>query len=177
MPSKKNARKHSTRKIDDEKALQASLFAKVDPKTWDTLTVVLKQFKVDGTGIYLEHNGLLTEFPVFIGKAPAGHPYPQAFKDGTDDEKWCYVETSNDLALLQDLETDLYCVRAIKSVLLRRKLPSGRVISIDTCEFALLNGGAGVAHINMDINDNHAANLKSVHEPEARKMLMDFTET
>ena len=62
MPSKKNGRKHSTRKIDDEKALQASLFAKVDPKTWDTLTAVLKQFKVDGTGIYcLVHDQCATE--------------------------------------------------------------------------------------------------------------------
>ena len=77
------------------------------------------------TGSHIEHQ-LLREFPLFFGKAPSGHPYPQAFVDGTDDEKWCYIEAIDDM------------------VLLCRKLPSGRVISIDTCDFALLNGGAGI---------------------------------
>ena len=109
------------------------------------------------TGSHIEHQ-LLREFPLFFGKAPSGHPYPQAFVDGTDDEKWCYIEAIDDM------------------VLLCRKLPSGRVISIDTCDFALLNGGAGIAHVNMDNGDNNVVNLKIVHEPEARKMLLDFTE-
>ena len=80
-------------------------------------------------------------------------------KEGATDKDYCYVER---------LDDDL--------VLLRRKLPSGRVISIDTCNFALLNGGAGIAHLNMNNGDNRVENLKYVKEGEARKMLMDFEE-
>ena len=126
-------------------------------KMFEDFKAALVSFKANGTGSHIEHQ-LLREFPLFSGKAPPGHPYPQAFKDGTDDEKWCYIEAIDDM------------------VLLRRKLPSGRVISIDTCDFALLNGGTGVAHINMDNGDNRVANLKNVREPEARKMLLEFTE-
>ena len=59
-------------------------------------------------------------------------------------------------------------------MLLRRKLPSGRVISIDTCDFAMLSGGAGVAHLNMNNGDNRFENLKFVKEGEARKLLMGW---
>ena len=86
-------------------------------------------------------------------------PTRQAFKEGATDEDYCYIERVDD---------DL--------VLLRRKLPSGRVISIDTCDFAMLNGGAGIAHLNMNNSDNRVKNLKWVKEGEARKMLMDFEE-
>ena len=61
-------------------------------------------------------------------------------------------------------------------MLLRRKLPSGRIISIDTCDFAMLNGDNGIAHLNMNNGDNRVENLKCVKEDEARKMLMDFKE-
>lgn len=62
----------------------------------------------------------------------------------------------------------------IDLVLLRRKLPSGRIISIDTCDFTMLNGGYGIAHINMDNSDNRADNLKYVTEAEARQLLLQY---
>ena len=40
----------------------------------------------------------------------------------------------------------------------------------------MLNGGAGIAHLNMNNSDNRVENLKWVKEGEARKMLMDFEE-
>ena len=40
----------------------------------------------------------------------------------------------------------------------------------------MLNGGAGIAHLNMNNSDNRVNNLKWVKEGEARKMLMDFEE-
>ena len=144
MPSKKSAHKQREKKNDE-----------VD---WHAFTAALEQFKEDGTGSAIEDT-LLKEFPLFYGKAPAGHPYPQAFKEGATDEDYCYIERVDD---------DL--------VLLRRKLPSGRIISIDTCNFAMLNGGAGIAHLNMNNGDNRGENLKWVKEDEARKMLMDFGE-
>ena len=144
MPSKKSTRKQREKKNDE-----------VD---WHAFTAALEQFKKDGTGSAIEDT-LLKEFPLFYGKAPAGHPYPQAFKEGATDEHYCYIERVDD---------DL--------VLLRRKLPSGRIISIDTCNFAMLNGGAGIAHLNMNNGDNRGENLKWVKEDEARKMLMDFEE-
>mmetsp|Transcript_29058 Transcript_29058/g.67995 ORF Transcript_29058/g.67995 Transcript_29058/m.67995 type:complete len:198 (-) Transcript_29058:1960-2553(-) len=142
MPSKKSARKQREKKNDE-----------VD---WHEFTTALMHFKRDGTGSHIEDQ-LLKEFPLFHGKAPAGHPYPQAFTEGATDEHYCYVECVDD---------DL--------VLMRRKLPSGRVISIDTCEFAMLNGGAGIAHLNMNNGDNRVENLKWVKEAEARKLLMEF---
>ena len=64
MPSKKSARKQ--REKNDE----------------DWLFIAgLEQFKKDGTGSAIEDT-LLKEFPLFYGKAPVGHPYPQAFKEG-----------------------------------------------------------------------------------------------
>ena len=53
-------------------------------------------------------------------------------------------------------------------------LPSGRTINIDTMDFAMLNGGQGLAHINMNNSDNRVSNLKYVPESEARKMLTEF---
>jgi len=44
---------------------------------------------------------LLREFPIFRGKAPVGHPYPQAWTDGATDEKYCYVEEVDDMVLLR----------------------------------------------------------------------------
>ena len=144
MPSKKSARKQREKKNDE-----------VD---WRTFTAALEQFKKDGTGSTIEGT-LLKEFPLFHGKAPADHPYPQAFTEGATDKECCYIERVDD---------DL--------VLLRRKLPSGRTISIDTCDFAMLNGGAGIAHLNMNNGDNRIDNLKWIGEAEARRMLMDFEE-
>ena len=132
-----------------------------DEAEWRAFMITCKQFKHDGTGSHID-NVLLKEFPLFHGKAPAGHPYPQAFKDGATDKDYCYIECVDD-----DLDS---------LVLLRRKLPSGRVISIDTQWFAMLNGGAGIAHLNMNNSDNRVKNLKWVKEGEARKMLMDFEE-
>ena len=130
----------------------------VDAAEWREFLDALDQFKQDGTGAHIAST-LLHEFPLFIGKAPAGHPYPQAWTEGAIDEKYCYIE---------EVDEDL--------VLLRRKLPSGRIISIDTMDFALLNGGEGIAHLNMDNGDNRAENLKRVNEAEARKLLMEFEE-
>ena len=132
-----------------------------DEAEWRAFMVACKQFKQDGTGSHID-NVLLKEFPLFHGKAPAGHPYPQAFKDGATDKDYCYIECVDD-----DLDS---------LVLLRRKLPSGRIISIDTQWFAMLNGGAGIAHLNMNNSDNRVKNLKRVKEGEARKLLMDFEE-
>ena len=46
--------------------------------------------------------------------------------------------------------------------LLRRMRPSGRTINIDTMDFAMLNGGQGLAHINMNNSDNRVKNRKWV---------------
>ena len=142
MPSKKNARKQRENKTaaQDRPAFIASL----------------KQFKEDGTGSVIDPM-LVSQFPLFHGKAPPGHPYPQAFTEGATDETYCYVEM---------VEEDL--------VLLRRRLPSGRVIWIDTCEFAMLNGSVGIAHRNMDNGDNRVANLAYVTEAEARRLLLEY---
>ena len=118
-------------------------------------TGALQQFIKDGTGSQIEHT-LLREFPLFRGNAPAGHPYPQAWAGGATDDSYCYIQEVDDM------------------ILLRRKLPSGRIISIDTMDFAMLNGGAGIAHLNMNNGDNRVENLKCVGEAEARKLLMEF---
>ena len=122
---------------------------------WRAFTEALAKFKEDGTGSRIDAT-LLAEFPLFHGKAPPGHPYPNAFKGGATDEKYCYVEAVDGL------------------VLLRRRLPNGRVINIDTCDFDMLNGGVGIAHINMNNGDNRVENLKMVTEAEARKMLLEY---
>ena len=46
---------------------------------WRALLDALHQFKRDGTGVDDE---LIRQFPIFHGKAPVGHPYPQAFTEG-----------------------------------------------------------------------------------------------
>ena len=87
MPSKKNARKQRENKTaaQDRPAFIASL----------------KQFKEDGTGSVIEPM-LVSQFPLFHGKAPPGHPYPQAFTEGATDETYCYVEmVEEDLVLLR----------------------------------------------------------------------------
>jgi hypothetical protein len=117
----------------------------------------MQQFKTYGTGVLLGDE-LLDAFPLFHGKAPVGHPYPQAFRQGATDDVYCYIERVCD---------DL--------VLLRRKLTNGSTISIDTCDFNMLNGGVGIAHLNMDNGDNRIANLAQVTEADARKLLMEFS--
>ena len=119
------------------------------------MTALNMQFKRDGTGVVVDQ-ALVNQFPLFHGKAPPGHPYPQAFTEGATDTRFCFVETVGDMTLL------------------RRMLPSGRTINIDTMDFAMLNGGQGLAHINMNKSDNRVSNLKYVPESDARKMLMEF---
>ena len=46
---------------------------------WRAFIDALDQFKRDGTGVDDE---LIQQFPIYHGKAPAGHPYPQAFTEG-----------------------------------------------------------------------------------------------
>lgn len=125
---------------------------------WRAFINALGQFKKDGTGSRIDHE-LLSEFPLFHGKAPPGHPYPQAFTEAPSDDVYCFVRLVDEGV-----------------VLLSRHLPSGRVISIDTCEFAMLNGGVGIAHVNMDDRDNRVENLKYVTEAEARRMLAEYVE-
>ena len=144
MPSKKNARKQRENKT-----------AAQDEVDWPAFIASLKQFKEDGTGSVIEPM-LVSQFPLFHGKAPPGHPYPQAFTEGATDETYCYVEM---------VEEDLVL-----------RLPSGRVISIDTCEFAMLNGSVGIAHLNMDNGDNRVANLKYVTEAVGRRLLLEYVE-
>ena len=143
MPCKKSAHKKREKVYAEEE--------------WQAFVVACKQFKIHGTGSHVD-DVLIKEFPLFYGKAPSGHPYPQAFTEGATDEHYCYVSLVDDL------------------VLLCRKLPSGRVISIDTREFAMLNGGTGVAHLNMNNGDNRLSNLRVVNESEGRKLLMEFVQ-
>ena len=58
-------------------------------------------------------------------------------------------------------------------VLLRRRLPSGRIISIDTCNNDMLTGGYGIAHLDMNNANNVPSNLKWVNEAEARVLLLN----
>ena len=118
----------------------------------------LEQFELDGTSARIDAS-LVAQFPLFRGKAPCGHPYPQAFMEGPEDGARCYVESVAD---------NLH--------LLRHRLSSGRIISIDTCDFAMLNGGAGIAHLNMNNADNRVSNLKYVSESEARELLLEYEE-
>ena len=60
-------------------------------------------------------------------------------------------------------------------VLLSRKLAGDRTIYIDCGPGgAMLRGGEGIAHRDMDNGNNHVDNLCSVREAEARKMLGAF---
>lgn len=61
-------------------------------------------------------------------------------------------------------------------VLLSRRLPSGRVLHVDTLDGAMLSGGSGILHKNFNNSDNRVANLAYVTEAEARKALMAFVE-
>ena len=61
-------------------------------------------------------------------------------------------------------------------ICLSRKLPSGRIIRVDTQNNAMLTGGLGIAHVNMNNGDDRFTNLKLVTEQEARQMLMAFQE-
>jgi hypothetical protein len=115
----------------------------------------LKQFKEDGTGSVIDAT-LLAEFPLFRGQAPTGHPYPQAFTDSPTDAKHLFLRKSDGM------------------VLLCRHLSNGRIIQIDTDDFKMLNGGFGIAHLNMDNSDNRIDNIKLVTEAEARKMLLEY---
>lgn len=117
----------------------------------------LWMFQVTGAGLTIDAR-LIATFPLFEGKAPAGHPYPQAYKEGATDAAFCFVETIDDMALL------------------RRTLRSGRVISMDTDGFTMLNDGYGIAHLNMNNADNRVENLKWVTESEARELLLSFQE-
>ena len=126
--------------------------------TYQDVIAALDQFKKHGTGSLIDHQ-LLQEFPLFDGSAPTGHPYPQAFTNGASDEVHCFVHSVDD---------DL--------ILLSRTLPSGCVISIDTMNFEMLNGGRGIAHLNFNNFDNRIENLKYVDESEARNLLMTYVE-
>ena len=145
MPSRKSTRKKQMPSVFDNVEVQ------------ERFQTALLQFKKDGTGSPIDRM-LLSQFPLFHGKAPPKHPYPQAFTKGATDATFCFVEMVDDMALL------------------RRTLPSGRVISIDTMDFEMLNDGRGIAHFNMDNGDNRVDNLKYVTESEARKMLLEFEE-
>ena len=122
-----------------------------------------EKFKRFGKGMRVDED-LVRGFPMFSGKAPKGHWYPQAFREGATDEDYCFVEVVHDEDML------------LPMVLLRRTLPSGRTISIDTMGFSMLNGGTGIAHINMNNGDNRVENLTRVNERRAREMLLSFDE-
>ena len=88
MPSKKNTRKQREKMSDDG---------------WRAFTAALEQFKKDGTGSRVDDT-LLKEFPLFHGKAPPGHPYPQAFTEGAaeeDDRAEVYYRPENNSLLDQ----------------------------------------------------------------------------
>jgi len=55
-----------------------------------------------------------------------------------------------------------------------RKLPSGRILSIDAGN--MLRGGLGTLHIDFDCSNNRITNLKLVDEYAARKILMNYVE-
>ena len=59
------------------------------------MTALNMQFKRDGTGVVVDQ-ALVNQFPLFHGKAPPGHPYPQAFTEGATDTRFCFVETVGD---------------------------------------------------------------------------------
>ena len=71
-------------------------------------------------------------------------------------------------------KNECYVRQAHGMTLLSRKLPSGRVINVDTMDGEMLRGGSGIAHLNMDNGDNRIVNLKYVTEAEARSLLLAF---
>ena len=117
----------------------------------------------------------LNKLTVLDSRRPAMSQLSLVDDDGDVDDAAALAVAA--MSSRRNSQTALRLVQRKQSqMLLRRKLPSGRVISIDTCDFAMLNGGAGIAHLNMNDSDNRVKNLKWVKEGEARKMLMDFEE-
>lgn len=101
-----------------------------------------------------------------VGKHPspplrekhAAHPEPEAI----------FVEILVDSCFLR---------QKCGMMLLSRRLPSGRIINVDTCDGSMLRpGGVGTAHLNMNQADNSVDNRKWVQEGEARKLLMMYLE-
>ena len=86
---------HATGPIRSHICVVRGMTTTYDEAEWRAFMVACKQFKQDGTGSHID-NVLLKEFPLFHGKAPAGHPYPQAFKDGATDKDYCYIECVDD---------------------------------------------------------------------------------
>jgi len=118
----------------------------------------MKQFKQDGSGCEINRD-MLASFPLFPGKAPAGHLYPQAFNVRLKTTYYLWVEEKNG------------------RVLLRRKLPSSRKISIDTRNYQMLNGGKGhLLCLDAIKPDGYEKEGRDVTEAEARKILIDYKE-
>ena len=132
---------------------------------------------------------LVAGFVNFLGQRP--------LKDGElckKDDDHCYKLKLHGREASNSLHENTTCQMAKKSrvmelvhdgchvekkdgmVLLCRRLPSGRVISIDTMDGHMLNGGTGIAHLNFDNGDNRVENLEYVGEIEARKLLCGFEE-
>jgi len=61
-------------------------------------------------------------------------------------------------------------------ILLSRRLPSGRVLHVDTMDGAMLSGGTGILHKDFNNANNAVSNLAYVGEIEARKALAAFVE-
>ena len=61
-------------------------------------------------------------------------------------------------------------------VLLCRRLPSGRVLHVDTLDGDMLDGGSGILHKDFNNANNRVDNLAYVGEVEARKALAEVVE-
>ena len=81
-----------------------------------------------------------------------------------------------DAKVIELIWDECFVEEADGMTLLSRRLPSGRVLHVDTMDGMMLKGHSGIAHLNFNNADNRAVNLAYVGEMEARKMLLAFVE-
>jgi len=85
-----------------------------------------------------------------------------------------FVRTYNNQRKLYEVKIHMFIEEVNEMKLLRRQLPTGRIISIDISGGGFLKGGRFIAHLDMNNSNNCINNLEMVNSDEAIKLLMDF---
>mmetsp|Transcript_26253 Transcript_26253/g.40691 ORF Transcript_26253/g.40691 Transcript_26253/m.40691 type:complete len:202 (+) Transcript_26253:110-715(+) len=125
-----------------------------------------KEFR-PGQG-YLKKKADGSLFRLYCFRTVVGEPPSPLLQMENENPSTIYVEILVDSCFLR---------QKCGMLLLSRRLPSGRIINVDTCDGSMLRpGGVGMAHLNMNQADNSLGNTKWLREGEARKLLMMFIE-